>query len=532
MIKIADIRKHAARWPQRVAVVDGETRMTWASFSDKVSRVSCAIQDLLPETRPARAVFLAENSWELVVSMAAVSSLGIPCVGLDYTAGPVATRAALDQLEPTVVITSRAHRALLEECGWPNGRDILDIFLDSEPVGLPDGQTVSVSFTDLLVSAPGDPQPVEQPFEAFSFTSGTSGVPKMVVRRTSFEARRFADLVDQYAFDEEDVHLVTVPLYHASGPGWARIFLTLGGTVVLGPHDDAGELIRIIQDEGVSTTLMVPPVLARVVAHPDSEHLHKTSRLHFVLSGGRHLNRWVINNAWDRLGPVLHLYYGTTETGVNVMIGPEELHVAPCRSGRPMPGNTVVVLDAENRPLPKGSRGRVAIASYQLMDSYATSEPDFMTLDYGGRTQRFLLTGDSGLVDEAGRLELTGRNDGVAKAEAGKPLDVNIFGLEADLMDLPCVRETAVLRTSLPGAGEVLVVPFTPVAAERQESGYRAVSAACARRVPCLPAYVVPVDAIPYSPTGKVRAAQLLESVLPLLDIRPADEREAETVGV
>ncbi|CAM5228645.1 hypothetical protein SVIOM74S_03061 [Streptomyces violarus] len=155
-----------------------------------------------------------------------------------------------------------------------------------------------------------------------------------------------------------------------------------------------------------------------------------------------------------------------------------------------------------------------------------------MTLDYGGRTQRFLLTGDSGLVDEAGRLELTGRNDGVAKAEAGKPLDVNIFGLEADLMDLPCVRETAVLRTSLSGAGEVLVVPFTPVAPERQESGYRAVSAACARRVPCLPAYVVPVESIPYSPTGKVRAAQLLESVLPLLDLRPAESREPEPAGV
>jgi acyl-coenzyme A synthetase/AMP-(fatty) acid ligase len=526
MIKLTDIRGHVARRPGHVAIVDGEVRLTWANLADKVARVATAIEQRLPAARPARAVFVAENRWELVVAMAALSSLGIPCVGLDHSAGPRATAGALEQLRPTVVISTSTHRPLLTDVGWPGDRDVLDIHLDSEP---PKDST-GVAFTDLLLTAPGDPRPVEQPFEAFSFTSGTSGTPKLVIRRTSFEARRFADLVDQYSFDEDDVHLVTVPLYHASGPGWARIFLTLGGTVVLGPYDDTDELIRLIQHEGVSTTLMVPPVLTRVVAHPASEHLHKTSRLHFVLSGGRHLNRWVVNNTWDRLGPVLHLYYGTTETGVNVMIGPEELHVAPCRSGRPMPGNTIAVLDPENHPLPKGRRGRVAIASYQLMDTYATAEPDFLTLDYGGRTQRFLLTGDSGFVDEAGRLELTGRNDGVSKAAQGKPLDVNIFGLENDLMDLPCVRETAVLRTRLPEGGEALVVPFAPVAPERLESGRRAVEAACARRVPCLPAYVIPVEAIPYSPTGKVRAAQLLDEVLPLARAA-AKERAAQLIS-
>ncbi|MET7484780.1 class I adenylate-forming enzyme family protein [Streptomyces sp. NPDC005538] len=522
MIKLSDIRKHAGRRPGHIAVVDGEVRLTWANLADKVARAATAIEQRLPDIRPARAVFVAENGWELVVAMAAVSSLGIPCVGLDYTAGPQATAGALDQLRPTVVISTAAQRSLLTEVGWPGERDVLDIRLDSEP---PKGAP-GVSLTELLLTEPGEPRPVEQPFEAFSFTSGTSGIPKLVIRRASFEARRFADLVDQYSFDEDDVHLVTVPLYHASGPGWARIFLSLGGTVVLGPYDDTAALVQLIQDEGVSTTLMVPPVLTRVVAHPASEHLHKTSRLHFVLSGGRHLNRWVVNNAWDRLGPVLHLYYGTTETGVNVMIGPEELHVAPCRSGRPMPGNTIAVLDPDDRPVPKGARGRVAIASYQLMDTYATAEPEFLTLDYGGRTQRFLLTGDSGFIDEAGRLELTGRNDGVSKAAQGKPLDVNIFGLENDLMDLPCVRETSVLRTRLPETGEeALVVPFAPVAPERLASGRRAVEAACARRVPCLPAYVIPVEAIPYSPTGKVRAARLLEMVLPLVRAEAAARR-------
>jgi acyl-coenzyme A synthetase/AMP-(fatty) acid ligase len=182
-----------------------------------------------------------------------------------------------------------------------------------------------------------------------------------------------------------------------------------------------------------------------------------------------------------------------------------------------MPGSTILVLDPENRPLPKGRLGRIAIASYQLMDSYAAAEPDFLVLEHAGRTQRYLLTGDSGVMDEGGRLELSARNDGVTKAEGGHPLDVNIFALEDELTSLPCVRETAVLKVELPDAGPALVAAFTPISPEREASGSRAVLAACERRAPQLPAHVVTVPAIPYSPTGKVRTAQLLETVLGLI---------------
>ncbi|GAA2139175.1 malonyl-CoA synthase [Kitasatospora kazusensis] len=522
MIKLDDIRRHAARRPDHTAIVDRDVRLTWAQLAEQVSRVASGLAQHLPEVRPARAAFMSCNSWELVVVTAACATLGVPCIGLDYTNTPEATAGTLDQLQPTVLISTPLRRPLLAAAEWTPGHEVLHIHLagpqdgDADPVDevKPAG---TVGYDELAAFEPAYVQPVEQPFTAFSFTSGTSGIPKLVVRKTSFEARRLSDLVDQFSFDEDDVHMVTVPLYHSSGPGWARIFLSLGGTVVLSPYEDAAEMARLILDEGVSTTLMVPPVLNRLISHPASEHLHKTSRLRFLLSGGRHLNRWVINTTWDRLGPVLHLYYGTTETGLNTMIGPEELHVAPARSGRPMPGNTLVALDPENRPLPKGRLGRIAIASYQLMDSYAASEPEFLTLDHGGRTQRYLLTGDSGIIDEGGRLELSARNDGVSTAEGGRALDVNIFALEDDLTGLPCVRETAVLRVSRPDLGDALIVAFSPISAEREESGERAIRATCARMAPNLPAHVVSIPAVPYSPTGKVRAGVLLETVLPLI---------------
>lgn len=271
------------------------------------------------------------------------------------------------------------------------------------------------------------------------------------------------------------------------------------------PGGGRADLARLIRAEGVSTTLMVPPVLASLVSHPDSRELAATSRLRFVLSGGRQLNRWLIATAWERLGPVLHLYYGTTETGVNTLITPDELHTAPGRAGRAWEGSTLAVVDAQGHLLPPGVRGRVAIASYQLMDDYAAELPVFLDLDPGDGEgpRRFLLTGDSGVLDEQGHLELTGRTDGVSKVDETAPLDVNVFGLEYDLMDLPCVRDTAVLRVDLSTLGDALVVPIVPVSPEREAGALRAVRAACAGRVPCLPGLRPAGRVHPVQPDGQ-----------------------------
>ncbi|MCM2413798.1 class I adenylate-forming enzyme family protein [Streptomyces sp. RKAG290] len=509
MLKLVDIRRNAAARPAHVAVVDGETRLTWQQFEDQVSRVVAGLHAVLPPERPARAAFAAGNSWQLVVVMAACATLGIPCAGLDFTATPEATARALEQLRPTVLFSTAAYRPLLEAAGTRAG-EALAVHLDGRVGSTP-------TYAALAATEPREVAPVEQPFAMYCFTSGTSGTPRMVIRHSSFEARRLALLVEQFAFDKDDVHLVTVPLHHSSGPGWARVFLALGGRIVLCPLGDPALMARLIRTEGVTTTLVVPPALAALVSHPASADLATTSRLRFVLSGGRHLNRWLVETAWDRLGPVLHLYYGTTETGVNTLITPDELHTSPGRAGRAMEGSAVAVVDSQGHLLPPGTRGRVAIASYQLMDDYGIGRPVFLDLDTGDGegVRRFLLTGDSGVLDDEGRLELTGRTDGVSKVDGTAPLDVNVFGLEYDLMDLPCVRDTAVLRVDLPELGDALIVPFVPISLEREAGGYRAVEAACARRVPCLPAYVVPVASIPYSPTGKVRAGELLTDVLP-----------------
>jgi acyl-coenzyme A synthetase/AMP-(fatty) acid ligase len=130
------------------------------------------------------------------------------------------------------------------------------------------------------------------------------------------------------------------------------------------------------------------------------------------------------------------------------------------------------------------------------------------------------VTDDLGLLDEQGRLVLTGRGSGVTAVARDGALDAALFRLESDLLTLPCLRDTAVVRVDLPAlGGEALVVPFIAVAVGREVTGHTALKTACARRVPSIPAHVIAVDAIPYSPTGRIRTAELLEAVVPIITL-------------
>ena len=94
-------------------------------------------------------------------------------------------------------------------------------------------------------------------------------------------------------------------------------------------------------------------------------------------------------------------------------------------------------------------------------------------------------------------------------------VDVQLHSLELALSELPSTRQTAVVLATLPDYGDVLLVAFVPADAEHEESTQRVARAACARLVPTLTALVIPVDAIPCTLDGELRAQALFDGMLP-----------------
>ena len=271
------------------------------------------------------------------------------------------------------------------------------------------------------------------------YTSGTTGRPKGVYRREAAPARLGVPVLKAAVMDgARDRALCTGPLYHAAPLGLnLAIPLVAGVPVVLMDRFDAEETLRLVERERITHTHMVPTMFHRLLALPEEMRArHDLSSLRFVLHGAApcpvHVKRALIE--W--LGPVVYEYYAATEGG-GTLIGPEEWLRKPGSVGRPVAGESLVVLDAEGSEVPPGNVGTVYIRAPGSGRFEYFKAPGKTSGAYRG--DHFTL-GDHGYFDEDGYLFLTGRS-----AELIISGGVNVYPAEVDAVLLmhPAVADVA-----------------------------------------------------------------------------------------
>lgn len=492
MITLEAVREHAAAAADRVAVRDSQESLTWGELADRVEALRAWLTRALDHYEANRAMVLAGNSVRVVVATAALTSLGIPWVGVDPERDGDTIAEQLAAVNPTFIVVDSSLPSLPGDFWqrWGDTAALLDL------VAFPAFDT---RVTHYLAAAEGDHSPapwVNPPFSALGFTSGTTGTPKLFVRRKRTENQRVAFLRDRVGFGPGDSFLITSPLAFASGHVWAGAALALGGTVRLGPPD-AAAAVDVLAGERLTGAFFVPPFLDRLLEAATTTHAAADlTALRFVLTGGRHISPRTIQQTRDRLGDLLYAYYATTETGINTMAGPDDLAAAPYSAGRFMPGITVRALDPDTlTALPPGRVGLLAIDSAYAMDEYVHQPLDTVTLD--GR--RHILTSDYGYLGADGRLYVT------ARSEPG----IDVVRVEGAIKEDPAVRDVCV-TTSLddggPGAVAVVVLQSGLAPQRRQRALVRA-GDVLGRFTGG--ARVTEAGRIPYNSAGKVSLPQL-----------------------
>lgn len=499
MIDLETIRSRAATAPGTVAVGDGTESLTWQELADRVAAVRAWLTRSLNPSDTNRAMVIAGNSVRVVVATAALTSLGIPWVGVDPARDAATIAEQLLAVDPTFIVFDSALPNLPEDfwqC-WGETAVLLNV------AGFPAFDT-RVTHYLAAAEAGTDPGPWQNPpFLALGFTSGTTGTPKLFVRRKRTENQRVAFLRDRMAFGPGDSFLITSPLAFASGHVWVSAALALGGSVRLGPTDP-GEALEVIAAEGLTGAFFVPPFLDRVLQAATTTHTHlDLTALRFVLTGGRHVSPRTIRQAADRLGAVLHLYYATTETGINTMAGPADLAADPYCAGRFMPGITVRALRPDTlAELPAGQVGLLAIDSAFAMDEYVHRPLD--TVELHGR--RHILTSDYGSVTADGRVHITARSGGRPDAAEAR---LDVVRAEGALKEDPAILDACV--TAGPGHRAVGIVTLRPGPGGPERDGALERARAVLERfaVPGTASTVVEVPHIPYNSAGKVAMREL-----------------------
>jgi acyl-CoA synthetase (AMP-forming)/AMP-acid ligase II len=307
-------------------------------------------------------------------------------------------------------------------------------------------------------------------------SSGSTGVPKVVVRSGASVDAVCEQMVAAVGMVADDHVLATVPLCHSYGiehgllaPVWA------GATTSLCRGLDVAVVRRALAESRVTVVPGVPPAfeaLSRLDVRLDGVRAY---------SAGGPLPATVAAACCERLGLGIGQIYGATEIG-SVTYGAD----ADGSVGRPMPGVTIRVDDD----------GQVMVAAPSLFDGYL-GEPNPTTAD------GFYPTGDLGHFDGEGRLHVTGRARLLIDVGGRK---VNPLEVERVLMSHPLVAGCVVV----PVQQTDTVARLRAVVEPRGELDVEELRAFARDR---LAAHKVPrsfeVRALPRSAAGKVLRTQV-----------------------
>lgn len=278
------------------------------------------------------------------------------------------------------------------------------------------------------------------------YTSGTTGKPKGVTTNKPGDepppclaSRMGSVMLSAYLGDEDiGLHLVVAPLYHAGPSTYAEGAALLGADVVVMESWDPEKFLRIVQDEQVASTFLVPTHFVRLLQLPEATRAkYDTSSLKLVCHGAAPVTPAVKHAMIDWFGPVLFEFYGGTEGG-GVSINSHDWLLHPGSVGKPHPGLTIHILNSDGEELAANETGDIYFNSSQAPFEYK-DDPEKTAAAF--RDGRYTL-GDIGYVDADGFLFLCDR-----KADTIISGGVNIYPaeIEAVLLDHPAVADCCVV---------------------------------------------------------------------------------------
>lgn len=326
-------------------------------------------------------------------------------------------------------------------------------------------------------------------------TSGTTGTPKIVeLDETDITAQAPRHV------DQPSQRFACIAHIRHNFAKRHRLYCVAQGATNVFLNPDPEHLVDQCQQHGVSVLHVSGYQARELLAAPGVERLRGIQ----LKLGGSHVALPLREQLRATITDALHAGYGTTETGAIAFAGPDD-HDASENVGRPLPGITVRIVDAQRQPVADGQDGEVAVHCAGLFRGYRGR--DDLTQQHC--QDGWFYTGDAGRIDANGRLCLSGRRDDMFVFNS---LNIYPQALEARLCQAPGVADAVVVPRPSPVHGDIpvaLVVAQPDATIDlralrddmRTHAGLR-----CPRQF-------LLVDAVPRNATGKIlrdAARQLL----------------------
>ena len=410
----------AARAPKSTAMVDERGSLTWAELDRRVDAAGVALHELMgggEGTREHTLGILCRNHRGLVESLAAATRIGADALLLNTGFSGPQLRDVLEREQATLLVYDEEFAPLLAQAKerLPGLTEVLAWVED--PHHTHDGVHTLDELIDEHIGQ--RPQKPSRPGRTVLLTSGTTGTPKGA-RRSGGAAGSLAAMLERIPWRAGETTVVAAPMFHAWGFGQLAISATMCCTVVMRRRFDPEATLEMVDRTRATGLAVVPVMLERIVDLPAATlDRYSLRSLRFVTASGSRMRPDAVTAFMDRFGDTVHNSYNATEAGLISTATPADLRVAADTAGRPVRGTELRLLDDHGHEVPVGEVGRITVRSESAFEGYTSGETKDFEDDY-------MVSGDLGRLDEAGRLYVVGRDDEmiVSGGENVYPLEV------------------------------------------------------------------------------------------------------------
>jgi fatty-acyl-CoA synthase len=446
-------------FPDKIAVVDGDRRLTYREMGERVYRLASALRRA-GVRKGDRVAVLSPNAAEVLEA-----HFGVPQIG----AVLVAINVRLSAPEVATIVRHSGARVLVADAGFA---DLVSAVRNEVDVGLVvwtgDGADRDPAWGEIghrAFLATGSPEPFapdvddEDQTITINYTSGTTGQPKGVMYSHRGAYLNALGEIVEAGLQPESVYLWTLPMFHCNGWCFTWAVTAAGARHVVIPKVEPARIFQLVKEERVTHLCGAPTVLVMLQSELPAPDYRFPQPLRTITAGAPPPP--AVIERMEALGAVIMHVYGLTET-----YGPHTV----CKwkeewDGKALPARAALkarqgvgyvhapeirVVDADLRDVPADGEtmGEIVMRGNNVMKGYFR-DPDTTATAFAGG---WFHSGDLGVMHPDGYIELRDRKKDIV-ISGGE--NISTVEVEKVLFFHPAVLEAAVVGVPDEKWGEV-----------------------------------------------------------------------------
>jgi len=474
----AILHKAALAFPDKVAVVDGESALSYAQLRSRAEALARFFQRQHIGNAD-RIAIMELNSYAFLEVYFASAGIGAVLTPINYRLSPREVAFILRDSGARWLVINPAFAATAE--GLLREKTALEGILwigDSPPLS---AQIASAEYEGVIQDHAGDFQPVlpaQNQLVHLYYTSGTTGKPKGVMLTQKNVCLHALGTIAELGLRDSDVWGHIAPMFHLAD-AWATFAITwVGGRHVMLPHFDPETAMALIENERITLSNLIPTMLNLMVKHPRIKQ-YDFSSLRVILSGGAPIAPELVNTIVEAFHCDYIQTYGMTETSPYLTLSllkehlqgltPPEQLIYKAKTGRPFITIDLMVVDKNGRCVAADEKqvGEIWVRGDTVTPGYWNRPEETREAFHDG----WLKTGDLAVIDSEGYVNIVDRKkdmiisggENIYSVEVENVLYMHPKVLEAAVFGIPdekwgeAVKAAVVLKADETASQEELI---------------------------------------------------------------------------